>query len=168
MTEPSWKPLFRTPQATITKVLHSHSFENSRQQARLILEEASALRVLADRVQAIDKVDAPLSAISDRVDAAVRFLHAHADRLDPPSGHGADDGSPADDPSPAARAAGVISAARERLVVAALHYLVPKIDVVPDFRAGGYIDDVMLLSWVFGAAADELEPFLDEAEALRR
>ena len=119
-------------------------------------------------MQAIDKVDAPLSAISDRVDAATRFLHVYADRLDPPSGRGADDGAPAADPSAEARAAGVISEARERLVVAALHYLVTPIDVVPDFRAGGDIDDVMLLSWVFGAAADELEPFLDEAEALRR
>ena len=168
MTEPSWRPVFRSPQATITKVLHSHSFETSREQARLILEDASALRVLADRVQAIDKVDAPLSAIADRVDAAVRFLHAHADRLAKPASHAADAGSPVDAPSPEARTAGVISEARERLVVAAMHYLVTPIDVVPDFRAGGYIDDVMLLSWVFGAAADELEPFLDEAEALRR
>ena len=53
-------------------------------------------------------------------------------------------------------------AARERLIVAALDYLITPVDLVPDFRVGGYIDDVLLLSWVFGVAATELEPFLEE------
>jgi uncharacterized membrane protein YkvA (DUF1232 family) len=53
------------------------------------------------------------------------------------------------------------AAARERLIVAALHYLVTPVDLLPDFRAGGYLDDVVLLSWIFGAGAQELEPFLD-------
>ena len=51
-------------------------------------------------------------------------------------------------------------AARQRLVVAGLHYLITPDDLVPDFRAGGYLDDVLLLSWVFGAAVNELAPHL--------
>jgi uncharacterized membrane protein YkvA (DUF1232 family) len=58
--------------------------------------------------------------------------------------------------------AAAASLARERLIIAALHYLITPVDLVPDFRPGGYIDDVLLLSWVFGAAVNELEPFLDE------
>jgi hypothetical protein len=27
---------------------------------------------------------------------------------------------------------------------------------------GGYLDDVLMLSWVFGAAAAELEPYLED------
>ncbi len=43
-------------------------------------------------------------------------------------------------------------AARERLLVAGLLYLVTPIDLVPDGQPGGYFDDVVLLAWVFGAA----------------
>lgn len=50
--------------------------------------------------------------------------------------------------------------ARERLIVAALHYLITPVDLIPDFRAGGYIDDVLLMSWVFGNAVNELDPHL--------
>jgi uncharacterized membrane protein YkvA (DUF1232 family) len=88
-------------------------------------------------------VDAPLSAVADRVVAAVRFLRATADAIDAGAG-----------PPP--------QAARERLLVAGLLYLVTIDDLVPDFRPGGYIDDVLLLSWVFGAAVKELAPYLDE------
>nr|MBA2445446.1 DUF1232 domain-containing protein [Nocardioidaceae bacterium] len=52
--------------------------------------------------------------------------------------------------------------ARERLLVAAMDYLITPVDLVPDFQSGGYIDDVLLLSWVFGAAFNELAPFLDD------
>lgn len=60
---------------------------------------------------------------------------------------------------------GAGSLARERLLVAGLHYLVTPDDLVPDFRPGGYVDDVLLLSWVFGAAVSELEPYLDDSAA---
>ncbi len=57
-------------------------------------------------------------------------------------------------------------AARQRLVVASLHYLITPDDLVPDFRAGGYIDDALLLTWVFGAAVNELAPYLvDDPDA---
>lgn len=145
MTEPSWKPRFRASQATVTKVLHSPSFNDSRECAAVIIGDAVALRELADVVEMIDKTDAPLSAIADRVAAAVSLLRANADRLDSDS---------------LAPASGAGDAARERLVVAALHYLVTPVDLVPDFRVGGYLDDVLLLGWVFGAAVHELEPYL--------
>jgi uncharacterized membrane protein YkvA (DUF1232 family) len=53
-------------------------------------------------------------------------------------------------------------AARERLLIASLHYLVTPVDLVPDFQAGGYFDDVVLLAWVFGVASSELTPYLPD------
>ena len=161
MSVPPWKPLSRGPQSTITDVLRSPSFEYSRVQARLLLDDPSALRRLADMVESIDQTNAPLAAIADHVTAAVRFLRARADVVSGQT-RASDEGVPRDadvsseGPPPAA-----LDAARKRLVVAALHYLVTPDDLVPDFRVGGYIDDVLLLSYVFGSATEELEPFMD-------
>jgi len=120
MSEQSWKPLFRTPKSTITKVLNSPAFENSRQQARIILEDPAALRRLAERVDAIDRVNAPLSAITDRVAAAVRFLQARAHDLEVPSDSSTDDDASIPAHISENQTATVVSAARERLVVASL------------------------------------------------
>lgn len=162
MTEPSWRPLFRTPKATVTTVLRSPAFVASREQAAVIIEDPAALRALGDSVRRIDMDDAPLLAVADRVTAAVAFLCAKAEQLDRGVAPSASDGwlPPGDvvEPPPTAT-----KAARERLVVAALHYLITKDDFVPDFRVGGYLDDVMVLSWIFGAAAEEIEPFLVDA-----
>ncbi|MBA2716483.1 MAG: DUF1232 domain-containing protein [Propionibacteriales bacterium] len=161
MTEQSWKPLFRSPKSTVTKVLRSPAFIDSRERAAAIIDDPAALRSLADVVETMEHTDAPLSAVADRVAAAVRFLRATADRLDidaasPPDGRKVRSPPDAETSSAAGRSA------RERLIVAALHYLITPVDLVPDFRVGGYIDDVLLLSWVFGAAVNELEPFLDD------
>jgi len=143
VTEQSWTPLFRTPTSTITRVLRSPAFLHARERAAVTIDSAAELRELAEATERLNHVNAPLSAVADRVSAAVRFLRATADGLDN-----------------GVRTAP--NAARERLVVAGLHYLVTPDDLVPDFRPGGYIDDVLLLSWVFGAAVKELEPYLDE------
>lgn len=160
MTEQSWKPLFRTPKSTVTKALNSPAFVTARERAAVIIDDPAALRAMADDVEALDHANAPLSAIADRVAAAVRFLRAVADQLDGgvvlPGARGSA-GSGTDTETSAAA-----GAARERLIVAALYYLITPIDLVPDFRVGGYIDDVLLLSWVFGATAHELERHLDE------
>jgi hypothetical protein len=160
MTEQDWKPLFRTPKSTVTKVLKSPAFVTARERAAVIIDDPAALRAMADDVETLDHANAPLSAIADRVTAAVRFLRAVAEQLDGEAAprvarRSASSGTETE----TSAAAG---AARERLIVAALYYLITPIDLVPDFRVGGYIDDVLLLSWVFGAAAHELEPFLDE------
>lgn len=152
MTQPSWRPLLRTPKSTITRILKSPAFEASRQQAALSIDDATALRTLADRLGLLDYDNAPLSAVRDRVTATIRFLRTRAAALD----------SGAAPTSVGSAAVPADSAARERLVVAALHYLLTPVDMVPDFRPGGYVDDVLLLSWAFGAAVNELEPFLDE------
>jgi uncharacterized membrane protein YkvA (DUF1232 family) len=162
VTEPTWRPLFRTPKATVTTVLRSPAFVASREQAAVIIEDPSALRALGDSVALIEMHDAPLLAVADRVTAAVRFVSAKAAELDRGLALSADDRlAPTDEvlqrPTTASKAA------RERLVVAALHYLITKDDLVPDFRVGGYLDDVMVLSWIFGAAAEEISPFLDDA-----
>jgi hypothetical protein len=170
--EQTWIPRFRTPRATITKVLRSPSFAASRERAGVIGDDPAALRRLADTVETLDHAQAPLSAVADRVAAAVRFLRARADRLEsapeiPPTtgpskqaGHLSPD--PAAGPEPLSTAAG--DAARERLIIAALDYLVTPMDLVPDTRVGGYIDDVFLLGWVFGAAVNELSPYLEDPE----
>jgi Protein of unknown function (DUF1232) len=163
MSEQSWKPLFRAPKSTVTKVLQSPAFNHSRKRAGDIIDDPAALRELADVVETLDHENAPLSAIADRVAAAVRFLRCRADLL--AARGGAVEGAGTGIVRPAAEIpTGAASVARERLIVAALHYLITPVDLVPDFRPGGYIDDVLLLSWVFGAAAHELQPFLDESD----
>jgi hypothetical protein len=149
MSEQSWKPLFRTPASTVTKVLRSPAFLHARERSAAVLASPGALRDLADSVERLDHANGPLSAVADRVSAAVRFLRDHADRIDTMT--------PTPGGAPAARVA-----TRERLLVASLDYLVTPDDLVPDFRPGGFIDDVLLLSWVFGAAAGELAPYLPE------
>jgi uncharacterized membrane protein YkvA (DUF1232 family) len=148
VSQQSWKPLFRAPKGTVTKVLASPAFLASREQASVIIKDPGALRALADTAEGLEYEDAPLSAIADRVVAALRLLRDRAAEveagLDPPAA-GRD--------------------ARVRLILASLHYLITPVDLVPDFRAGGYIDDVLLLSWVFGAASNELEPYLDGIDA---
>lgn len=161
MTEQNWKPLFRTPTSTVTKVLRSPAFLHARARSAAIIESPGELRALADLVETLDHADAPLSAVADRVFAAVRFLRATADLLDGGGSPAPNLRTPPTRPETRASSpAGV--AARERLLVASLHYLVTPVDLVPDFRAGGYIDDVLLLAWVFGATANELAPYLAE------
>jgi hypothetical protein len=145
----------------VTTVLRSAAFLASRERAATIIEDPAALRALGDQVETIKLDDAPLSAVADRVDAAVRFLRARAETLDSESAS-ADQNHPLEPEKHPATHPAASRAARERLVVAALHYLVTKDDLVPDFCVGGYLDDVMVLSWVFGAAAEELQPFLDD------
>ena len=158
MTEQNWKPLFRAPTSTVTKILRSHAFLRSRERSATIIESSDELRALADLVDVLDQPSAPLAAVADRVAAAVRFCRARADRLDDaaaPTHNSPDLTEPEDSGAPSA---GV--ATRERLLVASLHYLVTPVDLVPDFQAGGYIDDVLLLAWVFGVATNELAPYL--------
>jgi hypothetical protein len=160
MTEPNWKPLFRVPTSTVTRILRSHAFLHSRERSATIVESSEELRALADLVEELDHASAPLAAVSDRVAAAVRFLRARANRLDDAAAPAHDDPDMADPKNTGARSASV--ATRERLLVAGLHYLVTPVDLVPDFQAGGYIDDVFLLAWVFGVAANELTPYLTD------
>lgn len=143
MTEQSWTPLFRTPTLTVTRVLRSPAFLRARERAAATIDSAPELRALVEAVERLDHASPPLSAVADRVTAAVRLLRATADHLDE-------------------GVATAPNAARERLLVAGLHYLVTPDDLVPDFRPGGYLDDVLLLTWVFGAAVNELSPYLSE------
>ena len=161
MSEPQWTPVSRAPASTLTKVLRSPAFFHSREAAASIIESPAELHSLAAQVEALDCNAAPLCTIADRVAAAVRFLRATADRLGSGSA-GTPDAGPGE---PLAGRAGSTAgdAARERLVVASLHYLITPDDLVPDFRPGGYLDDVLLLSWVFGAASIELAPHQDHS-----
>ena len=160
MTDENWKPLFRASTSTVTKVLRSPAFLHARELSAEIAEDPERLRALADSVEMLDHRDPPLTVVADRVAAAVRLLRARAEDLEAegsarPSGSKAPQALTEHPPS-----AGV--AARERLLIASLHYLVTPVDLVPDFRPGGYIDDVLLLAWVFGVATSELSPYLGE------
>jgi hypothetical protein len=164
MAEDNWKPTFRSSGSTLTKVLRSPAFLRARERSTGILESPAELRALADQVESLDRTKAPLSAVADQVDAAVRFLRAKADafKQQAPS---RDVHTPQTELSAEAAQIGGAPAgvaARERLLVASLSYLVTPLDLVPDFRAGGYVDDVFLLAWVFGAASSELSPHVDD------
>lgn len=163
MTEQNWAPLFRAPTPTVTKILRSHAFLRSRERSVTIVESSEELRALADLVDTLDQASGPLAPVADRVAAAVRFLRDRASRLDdaaPSIRSNPDVAEPKNNDAPSA---GVVT--RERLLVASLHYLVTPDDLVPDFRPGGYIDDVLLLAWVFGVATNELTRYLaDESE----
>lgn len=158
MTEQKWVLLFRTPTPSVTKVLRSRAFLRSRERSVTIVDRPEELRALADLVETLDQVSGPLAAVADRVAAAVRLLRDRAGRLDDAAALTHNSGDLAGLKSSDAPSAGV--ATRERLVVASLHYLVTPDDLVPDFRAGGYIDDVILLAWVFGVATNELTSYL--------
>ena len=67
MTEQSWTPLFRTATSTITKVLRSPAFLHARERAAVTIDSAAELRTLADATERLDHVNAPLSAVADRV-----------------------------------------------------------------------------------------------------
>lgn len=146
MSDETWAPRFRAPRATVTKALHSPAFTASRARAEQIVDDGAALRELVRLVETLDHEHPPLSTVADRVAAATALLRQRADDADR-GAVGAGDGDGA-------------TTARIRLVVAALHYLVTPVDLVPDFRPGGYVDDALLLSWVFGTAVSELSPFL--------
>jgi hypothetical protein len=161
MSDQNWKPLFRAPPSSVTKVLRSSAFLHSRERAAAIAENPQELRELADLVETLDHAQPPLAVVADRVVSAVRLLRARADRLDAaasPTRTSPDSGGTTTGETPSA---GVET--RERLLVASLHYLVTPVDLVPDFQPGGYIDDVVLLAWVFGVATSELTPYLTEA-----
>lgn len=151
--EQSWKPLLRNSRPTVTKVLNCEAFRVSRETASVIITDPEALRELALLVDAIDIAPTALVVLDDRLRAAVRFLRAKATNLECPEQAATDPATPA-------------TATRERLVVAALHYLVTPYDLVADFNPGDYVDDVLLLSWVFGAAVNELAPFTDSDDNL--
>ncbi len=160
MTDENWKPLFRAATSTITKVLRSPAFLHSRERSAAIAENPDKLRALADSVETLDHLNAPLAVIADRLVAAVRFLHARAKDLE--TADSASDSGLAAVELPPGRSPSAGVATRERLLVASLDYLVTPVDLVPDFRPGGYIDDVVLLAWVFGVATNELAPYLPD------
>lgn len=160
MTEQNWKPLSRTTTPTVTRILRSHAFLHSRERSAAIIESSDELRALADLVETLDPASATLAAVRDRVAAAVRFLRDYADRLDDAAAL-THTGPDVADPQNGGASSAVV-ATRERLLVASLHYLVTPDDLVPDFQAGGYIDDVFLLAWVFGVATTELTPYLSD------
>ena len=160
MTDENWKPLFRASTSTVTKVLRSPAFLHSRELSADIAEDPDKLRALADSVEVLDHRNPSLAVIADRVAAAVRFLRARATDLEAKGSTSHSGSKTAEALTGHSPSAGV--AARERLLISSLHYLVTPVDLVPDFRPGGYIDDVLLLAWVFGVATGELAPYLTE------
>ncbi len=140
---------------TVSKMYRSAAFRRSRAEAEILVQDPSALRRLADDVDGIDVRGQPLELVADGIAAAVAFTRDLADRLE------------ADRTAAEAAAATLTGGdlARHRLLVAGLHYLITPVDVIPDFKPGGYVDDAVLLSLVFGMASDDLASFPDEGFA---
>lgn len=53
-----------------------------------------------------------------------------------------------------------VSKLKIALSIAALLYFVSPFDLIPDFIAGGLVDDIALLTWVYSNMQDELERYL--------
>lgn len=135
--------------ATVSKAFRSSAFLRSRAEADRLVRDPVALRRLADRVDAIDVSDSSLELIADRLGAAVAFTRALAESLER-------------EPSDGTLGRACVSAgeaARHRLLLAGLHYLITPVDLIPDFKVGGYVDDAVLLSCVFGMASTDLASF---------
>lgn len=82
---------------------------------------------LADLIEAVYQANAPLPAVADRVSAAVRFLRTTAGRLDgEPAGASSAQAVAPQPETHGSPAPGM--AARERLVVTSLHYLITRED----------------------------------------
>ncbi|HET7304676.1 MAG TPA: hypothetical protein VFJ12_09030 [Segeticoccus sp.] len=141
MSEPADANL---PVPGLTRLLTSRPFARSRRAAETLVTDRQRLLQLVEQVARKDFPHAPAVPHGPEVGPAVALVLARADAIDDP-----------DAPEPTA-----LEAAHLRLVVAALHYLVTVDDVIPDDRPGGRVDDAAILRWVFGAAAEELGPYL--------
>src|SRR6185503_18935135 len=90
MPDEDWRPRFRMHKATVTKVLASPAFLNSRERASELIYEPAGLRRLASVVERIEAGNQALDVIADRVDASVRLLRARAAWLDTSAGRAGD------------------------------------------------------------------------------
>lgn len=50
------------------------------------------------------------------------------------------------------------------LSIAALLYILSPLDLIPDFIVGGMLDDIALLTWLYGNISEEIEQFLQWEE----
>lgn len=135
----------------VQRVLASMAFRRSREASARIVDDPDSLRDLAESVRDRGFDEGALEPVSDRIDAALNLLEDRAELLE---------SLPADEPTPAALAPA--AAARQRLIVAAMHYLTRKVDVVPDDAPGGDVDDVVVVREVLGTAESDLAPYLQD------
>lgn len=138
------------------------AFRRSREASLSIVDDPDSLRDLTESVRDRGFEDGALEPVSDRIDAALHLLEDRAEALEsPPTGAAA----PATLP-PA-------TAARHRLIVAAMHYLTRKGPNAPS-EAGATeraadraeVDDVVVMREVLGTAHDDLAPYLEAPEEL--
>lgn len=57
-----------------------------------------------------------------------------------------------------------VSTANIVLSIAALLYVLSPLDLIPDFIAGGMLDDIALLTWLYKNVEEEIEQFLQWEE----
>ncbi|GGB26885.1 hypothetical protein GCM10011492_16460 [Flexivirga endophytica] len=126
-------------QPALDKLLASAPFQRCRHEAARTANDPTALTSLLDRVAAhefgIGQLPDTRGGID--IDIACAVVDAHIAELN------AGDGTSA------------IADARCRLVIAALHYLVDKNDVIPDDLPEGHVDDVAVLRWATHVARGE-------------
>ncbi len=142
------------------------AFRRSREASLRIVDDPDSLRDLTESVRDRGFEEGALEPVSDRIDAALHLLEDRAEALEsPPSG----------EPDPATLPPA--TAARHRLIVAAMHYLTRKDDAAPEAsraagsgaaqrsergERGGEVDDVVVVREVLGTAQDDLAPYLEE------
>lgn len=141
--------------SVVQRVLSSLAFRRSREASAAIVDDPHSLRGLTESVRDRGYEQGALEPVSNRIDAALNLLDDRAELLETMPRDLAHD-----EPAPATLAPA--SAARHRLIVAAMHYLARKDDVIPDASRGGDLDDVVVVREVLGSAEGDLAPYLEE------
>ncbi|WP_427384385.1 hypothetical protein [Janibacter sp. G56] len=123
----------------------SGAFGRSRRAAERLMDDPAGLRRLAERAALKHLPDDGTDVRTDR-SAAVRLVRALSDQCIAGRRmvHRSRDS--------------VTAVARQRLVVAALHYLVERDDVIHDTLPNGSTDDLVILHEVFQMAEAEIAP----------
>lgn len=126
------------------------AFRRSREASSAIVDNPGELRDLAESVRDRGYAHGALEPVADQIDAALHLLDDRADQLDA----GAE---PARLAPP--------EATRHRLVVAAMHYLARRDDLIPDDSPAGDIDDIVVVREVLDTVEPCLAPYRDDDPA---
>ena len=180
-TPPGPSPRDAVRRSVVHRLLGSLDFRRSREASARIVDDPDSLRDLAETVRERGYDEGPLEPVADRIDAALNLIDDRAEQLDQ-----ARAGDPAVGPRSGASAStpaelSPARAARQRLIVAALHYLARPTDSAPhsdphadphgdpqprtEPRGAVEADDVVVVSEVLGSAHADLEPYLGDDES---
>ncbi|GAB96703.1 hypothetical protein KILIM_045_00340 [Kineosphaera limosa NBRC 100340] len=138
-------------------MLASLDFRRSRDASRAIVDDPASLRDLADSVRERGYEQGALEPVADRIDAALHLIDDRAEQL----------ADAATQPMAVQKEAELppASAARQRLIVAAMHYLTRRPQRRDDDPEGtADTDAVVVVTEVLGSAQADLRPYMPAAD----